>query len=89
MITATGGQATLAPAEQRALLRIERSLGKDLDLADALRAFGSSRCCYDEDPSSEPLSPWHPFLWRAAPVALAAFTLTAVTLITLAVLGLI
>jgi hypothetical protein len=87
MITATGDQAALAAAEQRALLRMERSLGKDPDLAGALRAFGSSRCRYDEDPSSEPLSPWHPLLWRAAPVALTIITLTVVTLVTLAALG--
>jgi hypothetical protein len=89
MITATGEQTALAPAQQRALLRIERSLGKDPDLAGALRAFGSSRCCYDEDPSSESLSPWHPLLWRAVPVALTIITLTVVTLITLAALGVI
>jgi hypothetical protein len=88
MISATGEQTALGSAEQRALLRIERALGKDPDLACALRSFSASRSLYDEDPASEALSPWHPFLWRAVPVALAVFTVTAITLITTAAVGL-
>jgi hypothetical protein len=88
MIAATGEQTALGAAEQRALLRIERALGKDPDLACALRAFGASRYWYDEDPASESVSPWHPFLWRAVPVALAVFTVTAIALITAAAVGL-
>jgi hypothetical protein len=87
MITATGEQTALGAAEQRALLRIERALGKDPGLACALRAFGATRSWYDEDPAPETVSPWHPFLWRAVPVALAVFTVTVMALIMSAAVG--
>jgi hypothetical protein len=91
MVTATGEHTALGPAEQRALLRIERALGKDKDpdLACALRAFGATRSCFDVDPASEFVSPWHPFLWRAVPVALVIFTVTVIALITSAAVGLL
>jgi hypothetical protein len=82
---------TLAPGEQRALLRIERSLGRDPALAAALRAFGCGcGCgCYERDPPLEELSPWHPFLWRAVPAILIVLTLMAPALIVAGALGVI
>ncbi|HWG00992.1 MAG TPA: hypothetical protein VG164_03980 [Trebonia sp.] len=78
---------TLAPGEQRALLRMERSLGRDRALTTVLRAFGCP-CCEQDSPLEE-LSPWHPFLWRAVPAALIALTLLAAALIIGGALGVI
>jgi hypothetical protein len=77
----------LAPSQQRALLRIERSLGKDPDLSAALRAFACRWRCYMQGFPIEGLSPWHPFLWRAVPVALIVVTLSATALITAGAFG--
>lgn len=66
---------TLAPREQRALLKIERSLRADPVLRAALRAFN---CQFRRGarPARENLSPWHPVLWRAALVALVTVSLS-------------
>lgn len=69
----------LLPNEQRALLRIEWSLRRDPGLAAALDAFGRRRFS-GTAPAREGLSPWHPVLWRAVPVGLAACVLTLVAL---------
>jgi hypothetical protein len=61
----------LPPREQRALLRIERSLRKDAAVSVALEAF-SRTCCRGKGPVRECLSPWHPILWRVACLVLIA-----------------
>jgi hypothetical protein len=84
MALAPGERMAMAPAEQRSLLRIERSLGKDPGVSAALREFAR---CQEGFPLDEGLSPWHPFLWRAVPVALTFATLSAVALITAGAFG--
>jgi hypothetical protein len=79
MILASSERVALAPGQQRTLLRIERSLGKDPELSAAAHAFS---CNWRGDKrvfSSGKLSPWHPFLWRVAPAALIV-TLSAAVL---------
>jgi hypothetical protein len=71
---------TLAPGEQRALLRMERSLRRDPALCTALRDF-KCRCCCEADPDQEDMSPWHPVLWRAELLGLITLTLTFFTMI--------
>jgi hypothetical protein len=70
------------PAQQRALLKMERSLRKDPGLAAALDAF-SRRRFTGAEPRQECVSPWHPVLWRAVPMLFAA------SLLALIVLGLV
>jgi hypothetical protein len=72
----------LLPGQQRTLLRMECSLRKDPGLAAALDAFGRRRFTGTE-PRQECVPPWHPVLWRAVPVMLAA------SLLALVVLGLV
>ena len=72
----------LAPAEQRALLHIERSLRGDSALNAALLAF-KCQCCRGEDPGQEDMSPWHPVLWRAELLGLITLTLTFFAMIAL------
>jgi hypothetical protein len=71
---------TLAPGEQRALLRMERSLRQDPALCTALRDF-KCRCYREADPDQEDMSPWHPVLWRAELLGLITLTLTFFTMI--------
>ncbi len=73
---------TLAPGEQRALLRMERSLRADPGLDAALCAF-TCECWRGADPGTEDVSPWHPFLWRAELFALVTVSLLFVAMIAL------
>jgi len=50
---------TLAPDEQHARLRIERSLRRDPAPRAAADAF-SRGCPYGRNPAHECVSPWHP-----------------------------
>lgn len=77
----------MTPGEQRALLKIERSLRKDPAVEAAVMIF-TRRCgCRRGGPRHEPMSPWHPVLWRAVPLTLygliAAVMVIAVILILL------
>lgn len=77
---------TLAPREQRALLKLERSLRADPAVNAALRAF-RCQCWRGTDPAGPlegDLSPWHPVLWRAELLALITLSLSFV--VTIAVL---
>jgi hypothetical protein len=79
---------TLTHDEQRALLRMERSLRTDPALSAALRTF-ERRCWGGEDSEDEEISPWHPVLWRVSLLALVAITLAffaVIILVTSAVL---
>ncbi len=76
----------LLPGEQRALLRIERSLRRDPGLVSALDAFSRPRCSGGA-PGREGLSPWHPVLWRAVPAGLVAAVLALVALAVVLALG--
>jgi hypothetical protein len=69
----------MLPREQRALLRMERSLRRDPGMASALDAL-SRRRYRGMDPVRECLSPWHPVLWRAVAAALAASVLALAAL---------
>lgn len=71
---------TLAPSEQRSLLRMERSLRADPALNEALRAF-RCHCCRGVDSEQEDMSPWHPVLWRAELLALIAVSLAFFTMV--------
>lgn len=70
---------TLAPREQRTLLKMERSLRRDQALARMLHAF-TCQCWHGTDPANEELSPWHPVLWRAALLALILASLSFIGL---------
>jgi hypothetical protein len=69
----------MVPREQRALLRIERSLRKDPSVRAMLETF-TRRCYRGQGPTQERLSPWHPVLWSAVFVMLAALTVTFIAL---------
>ena len=75
----------LAPSEQRALLRMERSLRRDPGVSAALRAF---RCQCGRgtgagEEGEEDVTPWHPVLWRAELLGLITLTLTFFAMIAL------
>jgi len=74
----------VAPREQRALLRMERSLAKDLGVRAALSAHQRG-CARRPRATPECTSSWHPVLWRAAGVAmtglLIAFVVTIIVLL--------
>lgn len=69
--------------EQRALLKMERSLHRDPGLRAAADKFSRTRP-YGKDPAYESLSPWHPVLWRvtfiAAVTLIVAFIVLVATL---------
>ncbi len=66
---------TLAPGQQRKLIKIENRLRKsDPALAVMCESLSRHRC-RAENPAREPISPWRPVLWRAAPWAGAAVML--------------
>lgn len=67
--------------EQIALLRIERSLRRDLVLRIAMDRF-NGRCPSGRDPVREPMSPWCPRLWRAGFIGLLALTVGFIALVT-------
>jgi Protein of unknown function (DUF3040) len=66
---------TLVPRDQRALLRMERSLRKDPAVKATLETF-TYRCHRGKGPTREPLSPWHPVLWPAVFLVLVALTVS-------------
>lgn len=70
----------LHPREQRALLKLERSLHKDPAVRAALETF-TRRCYCGKDPTREWLSPWHPVLWPAMFGVLVALTAAFIALI--------
>ena len=76
---------TLVPRDQRALLRMERSLRKDPAVQATLEAF-TWRCHRGQGPTKERLSPWHPVLWPAVFVVLVALTIAFVALGAVAVM---
>jgi hypothetical protein len=63
----------LAPREQRALLRMERSLSKDPAVRAAFGALGRSRGGRGET-TPEGTSPWRPVLWRCASASIISLT---------------
>ena len=68
---------TLVPRDQRALLRMERSLRKDPAVKATLETF--TCCCHPrQGPTREHLSPWHPVLWPAVFLVLVALTVVFV-----------
>lgn len=72
---------TLTRNEQIALLRIERSLHRDLVLRIAVDKFNGG-CRSGRDPVREPLSPWCPRRWRAAFIGLLALTVGFIAFVT-------
>jgi hypothetical protein len=76
---------TLAPSEQRALLKIEKTLRKDPAVGAALEAF-NRRCPYGKDPVRERLSPWRPLLWRTTSVTLVTLMVAFMMLIMILVI---
>jgi Protein of unknown function (DUF3040) len=75
---------TLAPRDQRALLRIERSLRKDPLVKATVETF-TCRCHNGRGPTRERLSPWHPVLWPAVFLVLVALTVAFIAVCAVAV----
>jgi hypothetical protein len=67
----------LAPREQHALLRMERSLGKDPAVRAALGALNRRSSGQDRF-TPECTSPWRPVLWRAASIGIVGLTVAFV-----------